>query len=228
MKIDILTLFPKMFSGPFEESIIKRAREKGLVEIAIHNLRDWAEDRHKTVDDKPYGGGAGMVLRVDIIDKAITQLKKQKSKGKSTIKKLKFTTHVVLLSPQGQTFNQQTARRLAKLDHLILIAGHYEGFDGRIRDYLIDEEVSIGDYVLTGGELPAMVVTDSLVRLIPEVLGDKNSLKDETHSKPGKVKYPVYTRPETYKNWDVPKILLSGNHAEVEKWRREKQKQKEK
>lgn len=211
MKIEILTLFPKMFQGPFDESIVKRAQDKSLIEINIHNLRKWAEDKHKTVDDRPYGGGAGMVIRVDVVDRALRELK---SKVKSKISK------VILLSPQGKVFNQEKARKLSKLKHLILIAGHYEGFDERIREHLINEEISIGNYVLTGGELPAMVVVDSVIRLIPGVLGDEQSLKDETHSKKEKVKYPVYTRPESYKGWRVPKILTTGNHAEIEKWRK--------
>ncbi len=209
MKIDILTLFPEMFKGPFEESIVKRAQEKELVEINIHNLRDWATDKHKTLDDKPYGGGGGMVLMVKPIYEALKDLKTKNSK-------------VVLLTPQGKVFNQKKAQEFSKLKHLILIAGHYEGFDERIREHLIDEEISIGNYVLTGGELPAMVVIDSIVRLIPGVLGAEESLIDETHTKPGYTKYPVYTRPESFKGWKVPETLLSGNHKEIEKWRKKK------
>ncbi len=209
MKIDIITLFPEMFKGPFEESIIKRAQEKELVEINIHNLRDWATDKHKTLDDRPYGGGGGMVLMVEPIYKALKDLKTKNSK-------------VVLLTPQGKVFNQKRAQQLSKLKHLILIAGHYEGFDERIREHLIDEEISIGNYVLTGGELPAMVVIDSIVRLIPGVLGTEESLIDETHTKPGYTKYPVYTRPENFRGWKVPETLLSGNHKEIEKWRKKK------
>ena len=209
MKIDIITLFPEMFKGPFEESIVKRAQEKELVEINIHNLRDWATDKHKTLDDRPYGGGGGMVLMVKPIYEALKDLKAKNSK-------------VVLLTPQGKVFNQKKAQEFSKLKHLILIAGHYEGFDERIREHLIDEEISIGNYVLTGGELPAMVVIDSIVRLIPGVLGTEESLSDETHSEPGHVKYPVYTRPESFKGWKVPEILLSGNHKEIEKWRKKK------
>jgi tRNA (guanine37-N1)-methyltransferase len=209
MKIDILTLFPEMFKGPFEESIVKRAQEKELVEISIHNLRDWATDKHKTLDDRPYGGGGGMVLMVKPIYEALKDLKAKNSK-------------VVLLTPQGKVFNQKKAQQLSKLKHLILIAGHYEGFDERIREHLIDEEISIGNYVLTGGELPAMVMVDTIIRLIPGVLGAEESLIDETHSEPGHIKYPVYTRPESFKNWKVPEILLSGNHKEIEKWRKKK------
>lgn len=221
MKIDILTLFPEMFKGPFSESIIKRAQEKKLVEIKIHNLRSWAKDKHKMVDDKPYGGGAGMVLRIDVVHEAVINLKSLAPKIKQRI---------ILLSPQGKKFSQQKAKELSSLGHLILIAGHYEGFDERIREYLTDEEISIGDYVLTGGEIPAMAVVDAVVRLLPGVLGDEKSLEGETHSMQHTVhrtlhtniKHPIYTRPENFKGWKVPEILLSGNHAEIEKWRKKK------
>ncbi len=209
MKIDIITLFPEMFKGTFEESIVKRAQEKELVEINIHHMRDCATDKHNTLDDKPYGGGGGMVLMVEPIYKALKDLKTKNSK-------------VVLLTPQGKVFNQKKAQQLSKFKHLILIAGHYEGFDERIREHLIEEEISIGNYVLTGGELPAMVVVDSIARLIPGVLGAEESLIDETHTKPGYTKYPVYTRPESFKGWKVPETLLSGNHKEIEKWRKKK------
>lgn len=204
MRVDIVTIFPEMFKGPFEESILKRAQEKGLVEIKIHDLRDWATDAHKTVDDRPYGGGAGMVMRVDVIARAITQLKTQNSK-------------IILLTPQGQKFNQAKAQELAKQEHLILIAGHYEGVDERVRS-LVDEEISIGDYVLTGGELPAMVVVDAVVRLIPGVLGKEESLSEESFNQ-DLLEYPQYTRPEEFKGTKAPEVLLSGNHAEIAKWR---------
>jgi tRNA (guanine37-N1)-methyltransferase len=209
MKIDILTLFPKMFQGPFEESILQRAQNKKLVQIKIHNLRDWAKDRHKTVDDKPFGGGPGMILMIEPIDRAILKLKKNKKDCK-----------VVLLTPQGKIFNQKYAQKLSKVDHLILICGHYEGFDQRIRDYLIDEELSIGKFVLTGGELPAMVVTDTIVRLIPGVINPE-SLEHESFSKlktENCFDFPQYTRPEVYKGWQVPKVLLSGNHKKIQAW----------
>jgi tRNA (guanine37-N1)-methyltransferase len=220
MKIDILTLFPEMFVGPFSESILKRAQDKSLVQLNVHNLRDWAENKHKMVDDKPYGGGAGMVLMVEPIYNALKDLKTNKHKNQKTI----------LLSPQGQVFNQQKAKELSDFEHLILIAGHYEGFDERIRENLIDEEISIGNYVLTGGELPAMVIADTIIRLIPGVLGDSESLSDETHSQltetaksiSTNIKYPVYTRPENFKGWKVPDILLSGHHKEIKEWRENK------
>ena len=213
MKIDILTLFPEMFKGPFAESIVKRAQEKGLVEIKIHNLRDWATDKHKTVDDRPYGGGAGMVIRVDVVDRALRSLRNKAQTAK---------WRVILLTPRGKVFDQQRAQKLSKFEHLILIAGHYEGFDARVHKYLVDEKISIGNYVLTGGELPAMILVDSIVRLLPGVLGAEESVVDETHTKPGYIKYPVYTRPENFKGWKVPEVLLSGNHREIEKWRKKK------
>ena len=208
MKIDILTLFPEMFKGPFGESIIKRAQEKGFVEIKIHNLRDWAVDKYKSVDDKPYGGGAGMILRIDVIDAAITKLQTPNSK-------------IILLDAGGKTFTQQKAKELSKEKHLILIAGHYEGVDHRVHEHLVGEVISIGDYVLTGGELPAMVIADAVVRLIPGAI-EPASLKEESHSKKGYLEYPQYTRPEEYKSWKVPEVLLSGHHAEIKKWRKGK------
>lgn len=214
MIIDILTLFPNMFLGPFSESIIKRAQEKGLVSINLHNLRNWATDKRKTVDDRPYGGGPGMIIRVDIIDRALLDLKaKARSKNLKTI----------LLSPKGKVFNQKIAQKLSRLDHLILICGHYEGVDERVKK-LVDEEISIGQYVLTGGELPAMVVVDAVVRLIPGVLGKKESLKEESFLEDNFLEYPQYTRPEEYKGMRVPKILLSGNHQKIRQWRMKKAK----
>lgn len=206
LKIDILTLFPKMFEGPFSESIIKRAQEKDLVEIKIHDLRRWGLDDRRTVDDRPYGGGPGMVVRVDVLDSAIKELRTKSSK-------------VILLDAGGTTFNQEKARNLSKLEHLILIAGHYEGVDHRVHEHLVDEIISIGDYVLTGGELPSMVLVDTVIRLIPGVVGKEESIIEESHSKPGYKEYPQYTRPEKYKDWKVPEVLLSGNHKEIKKWR---------
>lgn len=224
MKIDILTIFPEMFEGPFGESMVKRAVEKQLVEINIHDLRGWTGDKHRSVDDRPYGGGAGMVMKVDVIDKAVSDLKQgvrsRNSEAKSNLKITKIKA--VLLSAKGKLYTQAMARRYAKLDQLILIAGHYEGVDERVAEHLVDEELRIGDYVLTGGELPAMVVVDSVVRLMPGVLGNENSNKDESHSKPGLMEYPQYTRPEEYKGWRVPEVLLSGDHARIEGWREEK------
>jgi len=209
MKIDILTLFPKMFTGPFEESIVKRAMDKGLVEINIHDLRAWGEGERRTVDDRSYGGGVGMVLRVDIIEKAVTELKKGSQ-----------STKVILLDATGKKFTQGLARELGRAEHLILIAGHYEGFDHRVHEHLVDEIISIGDYILTGGEIPAMVVTDAVVRLLPGVLEKKEATDLESFSEK-LLEYPQYTRPENYKGWKVPEVLLSGNHKEIEKWRKE-------
>jgi tRNA (guanine37-N1)-methyltransferase len=217
MKIDILSLFPKMFKGPFAESIVKRAQEKELVEINIHNLRQWAKGKHRTVDDRPYGGGVGMVLMVEPIYKALKFLKKTNSQ-------------TILLTPQGKTFNQKTAQNLAKKRHLVLICGHYEGVDERVRKHLVDKEISIGDYILTGGELPAMVITDTLVRLIPGVLEKSEAIQNESFSPTLQatdqnlqrlLEYPQYTRPESFQGWEVPQVLLSGNHAKIDRWRKD-------
>jgi tRNA (guanine37-N1)-methyltransferase len=208
MKIDILTLFPEMFNGPLDFSIVKRARDKGIVEIKIHNLRDWATDKYKSVDDHPYGGGAGMIFRIDILDKAIGELKTPDSK-------------VILTDAGGKKFNQKTAIDLSQEKHLIIIAGHYEGVDHRVHEHLVDEIISIGDYVMSGGELPTMVIVDTVTRLLPGVLGNSQSLAEESHNE-GKVEYPQYTRPEEYKGWRVPDILLSGDHKKIKNWRDEK------
>ena len=206
MNIDIITLFPEMFTGIFSASIIKRAQEKNIIKIKTHNLRIWSSDKHKTVDSRPYGGGAGMIIMVEPVDKAIRALKRKNS-------------HIVLMSAKGPQFNHKKAKDLAKRSHLIIICGHYEGFDERIRKHLIDEEISLGDFILTGGEIPAMAIVDATVRLIPGVLGKKESLLEESHSIPGYLEYPQYTRPVEYRGWKVPEILLSGNHAEIKKWR---------
>lgn len=211
MIIDILTLFPNMFKGPFDESIIKRAQDKSLVEINLHDLRKWAVDKRGSIDDRPYGGGVGMILQVDIIDSALKDIKTKELKN----------TKIILLDATGKKFDQKKALQLSKLDHLILIAGHYEGVDHRVHEHLVDEVISIGDYILTGGELPAMVVIDSVVRLIPGVLEKPEATESESFSKlENSLEYPQYTRPEEYKGWKVPKVLLSGNHKEIEKWKR--------
>jgi len=222
MRIDILTLFPEMFKGSFDESIIRRARYKGLVEIKIHNLRKWAVDKRGTVDDRPYGGGTGMILMIEPIYKALNELKTRNSKLK---------TKVILLDPRGKVFNQGLAQKLSKEKHLIFICGHYEGVDERVRTHLVDEVISIGDYILTGGELPAMVITDAIVRLIPGVLEKPEAAKEESfshyddtyhHIKKCLLEYPQYTRPENFRGWKVPKILLSGNHQKIAEWRKKK------
>jgi tRNA (guanine37-N1)-methyltransferase len=210
MKIDVLTLFPAMFAGPLDESIVKRAREAKLLDLKIHNLRDWTHDRHKTVDDRPFGGGPGMLLKVEPLFEAVGSLQREKTK-------------VVLLSPSGKKFDQSIARELAQSEDLILVCGSYEGFDERVREALADDELSIGDYVLTNGALPAMVVIDAVVRLLPGVLGDDESSQDESFSA-GLLEYPQYTRPAEFRGMKVPEVLLSGNHAGIEKWRREQAK----
>ncbi|HSX49117.1 MAG TPA: tRNA (guanosine(37)-N1)-methyltransferase TrmD [Candidatus Saccharimonadales bacterium] len=214
MKIEILTLFPKMFIGPFDESMILAAKKKRLVKIKTHDLRKWAIDKRGSVDDRTYGGGKGMLIRVDVIDKALKKVTRNWLGFK------KRNTKVILLDAAGEKFTQKKAQELSKVDNLILIAGHYEGIDHRVHENLVDEVISIGDYVLTGGEIPAMVLIDSVVRLIPGVL-EEEATQIESHSEEGVLEYPQYTRPENYKEWKVPETLLSGNHKEIEKWRKE-------
>ena len=196
-----------MFAGPLDESIIMRARKAGLLELNIHQLRDWTQDRHKTVDDRPFGGGPGMLLKAEPLFAAVEGLRREPTK-------------VILLSPAGRKFSQAIARELAEAQDLLLVTGHYEGFDERVRDALADDELSIGDYVLTNGALPAMVVIDAVTRLLPGVLGDDASSRDESFSH-GLLEYPQYTRPAEFRGMKVPDVLVSGNHAEIEKWRRE-------
>lgn len=212
MRIYILTLFPEMFTGPFDASIIKRAREKGLVEIEIINLRDFSRNRHRTVDDAPYGGGAGMVLAAEPVFEAVDWLKRQNVR----------TDNVFLLSPAGQPFNQALARELSRKQELVFICGHYEGVDERVCAHLVTSEISIGDYVLTGGELPAMVVVDAVCRLLPGVLGKDVSAREESFSEP-LLEYPQYTRPRQYRGYAVPEVLLSGHHEQIRAWRRRQQ-----
>lgn len=215
MRIDILTLFPEMFQGSFSSSILKRAIDQKLVSINIHNIRDYTHDKHHTVDDYAYGGGAGMVLKPEPIFEAVEAVKS----GAST-ERTADRLPIILLTPQGHLFSQQIADELSKYSWLILICGHYEGVDERVREHLVTDEISIGDYVLSGGELAAMVVVDAVVRLLPGVLGSEASLLDDSHVT-GLLEYPQYTRPAIYKGWAVPQVLLSGNHAQVAKWRRE-------
>lgn len=200
-----------MFGGVFDESMIKIARKKELVDIDIHNLRDWTNDRHRTADDKPYGGGPGMVMKVEPVDKALEDLKKDSKAGKQV---------VILLTPQGQKLDQEKSREISHLDHIILLCGHYEGVDERIRSFA-DMEISVGDYILTCGEIPAMILCDSVVRLIPGVLGDEECLVEESFEN-GILEYPQYTRPAEYKDMNVPEILLSGDPKKINAWRREK------
>jgi len=230
LRFDVLTIFPDVFVPYLNESMLKRAQEKRLVKVGIHNLRRWTQDIHKTVDDRPFGGGAGMVMKVEPIFKAVAALKdviRQASKVKSRI---------VLFAAKGKQFDQRAAERFKKFKHLVLICGRYEGVDERVAKYIADEEISIGPYVLTGGELPAMIVIDAVTRLIPGVLGNKESLKEESFSfeearQPPTFgqrwggEYPHYTRPEVFspdgkKRWRVPKVLLSGDHKKIEEWRK--------
>lgn len=212
MRIDVLTIFPKMFDVVIGESIIKRAQKKGVVEINIEDLRSFSKDKHRKVDNKPFGGGPGMVMNAEPFFEGVEHLKKK-------FKKKKVKRKIILMGPKGTSFNQALAKRLANFEHLILLCGHYEGIDERVREHLADEEISIGDFILTGGELAAMVIIDSTVRLLPFSLGNKDSSKDETFSK-NLLEYPQYTRPADYKGMGVPEVLLSGNHEEIKKWRK--------
>ena len=212
MRIDILTLFPDMFESVFGESIIKRARDRKLVDIRIHNLRDWTHDKHRTADDKPFGGGPGMVMKPEPIFEAIDELLKRKAQGS------KRKTKVILLTPQGRKLKQKIAERLSRYKRLILICGHYEGVDERVR-ILAQDEISTGDYVLTCGEVPAMVLVDAVTRLLPGVLGDARSKLSESFED-GLLEYPQYTRPAEYRSMKVPRVLLSGNHKAIEVWRK--------
>ncbi len=204
MKVDVLTLFPAMFAGPLDESILRRAQESGRLELVIHNLRDWTHDRHRKVDDEPYGGGPGMVLKPEPIFEAIEELKSE-------------STQVVMMTPQGEPFMQAKVRELASHEHLLLLCGSYEGFDERVRSW-VHHELSIGDYVLTNGALPAMVVIDTVARLLPGVLGDDESSTEESFSE-NTLEYPQYTRPADFRGMKVPDVLLSGDHGAVEAWR---------
>ncbi len=210
MRIDVITIFPEMIESALGFSILKRAREAGLVEIHVHNLRDYAPGVHRSTDETPYGGGAGMVMRPGPLFDAVESLPSFQEARR------------VLLTPQGKTFNQAKAQELARCPHLVLLCGHYEGFDERVRQHLATDEVSVGDYVLTGGELPALIIIDAVTRLQSGVLGSVESAEDDTFSE-GLLEYPHYTRPPEYRGWRVPDVLLSGHHAEIAKWRRKEQ-----
>lgn len=224
MNIDIVTLFPKMFESPFAESIIKRAIKNGIIDLKIHNLRDWAIDSYGSVDDKPFGGDVGMLIRADVVYNSLESIKKE----------MKGETKIVLMSARGKKFDQKKAEELAKLDNLVLIAGHYEGFDQRISDFMVDEEISIGDYVLTGGELPAMVVADAVARLVPGVLGKDESSKIESFSQrliDGQmirtIEHPQYTRPQDFMGYKVPEVLVNGDPKKIKKWQMDQIKEKQ-
>jgi tRNA (guanine37-N1)-methyltransferase len=212
MRIDILTLFPQMFEAPFGYGIFKRAIDNGLVSLNLHNIRDYTHDKHHTADDYPYGGGAGMVLQPGPIFEAVEAVKA----GLDGADELP----VILLTPQGRLFSQEVALELSRQRHLVFICGHYEGIDERVCEHLATDEISIGDYVLTGGETPAMVVIDAVLRLLPGVLGSEASPLEDSHAS-GLLEYPQYTRPADFRGWTVPEVLLSGDHARVAKWRRE-------
>ncbi len=209
MRIDIVTIFPEMVRAPLETSIVARARTEGIVEIEVHDLRAWTEDRHRSVDDAPYGGGAGMVMRPEPLFRCVEQLRAEVGPRGRT----------VLLSPQGRLLDHTLTRELSNADRLILLCGRYEGFDERVRLYLADDEISIGDYVLGGGELPALVMVEAVVRLLPGALGSVASLDEESHTA-GLLEYPQYTRPREFRGWSVPEVLLSGDHAAIARWRR--------
>lgn len=219
MQIHIITAFPEMFESPFSKSILKRAQEQGLVTIKTHNIRDWTWDKHKTIDHRPYGGGAGMVMMVEPIYKAVKELKTSIGNKK---------TLVILTSAKGEIFTQKHAKDFTKYEAIIFICGHYEGIDERVNEHLADLELSIGKYVLTGGEIPVMVITDAVTRLLPGVLGNEDSIENESFSKDNETEAPQYTRPEKFvtdenETWTVPDILLSGNHKEIENWRNKQQ-----
>ena len=212
MNIDVLTIFPEMFMGVFGTSIIGRAVGSGKVELKVHNLRDWSDDNHKSVDGRPFGGGAGMVMRVDVVDRAIQEIKTRKLENSKC--------RVILLDTKGEMYGQKKAENLSKEEHIILIAPHFEGIDHRVHDNLVDEVICIGPYVLSGGELPVMVVVDSIVRLLPGSLGNEESLAEESFNDGDTREYPQYTRPAEYNGWKVPEVLLSGDHAKIAKWRK--------
>lgn len=209
MKIDILTIFPQFFA-PLEYSIVRRARDKGLVDLSVRDLREWSDDNYKSVDDRPYGGGAGMIMRLDVIDRALEDLR-----GTTNL-----DPYVLVMDPKGEKFTQRKAVELATKRYVLLIAGHYEGIDHRVNEHLADESISVGDYVLSGGEIPAMTIVEATVRLLPGALGNEESLLHESHDPETSIlEYPQYTRPAEYRGWKVPEVLLSGNHKEITKWR---------
>lgn len=209
MRIDVLSLFPEMFEGVFHSSILKRAQEQGAAALKVTDFREFSENKHKKVDDYPYGGGAGMVLKPEPLFAAVESVTENSSKPR-----------VVLMCPQGERFTQKKAEELAKEEHIVFICGHYEGYDERIREHLVTDEISLGDFVLTGGEIASMAIIDSVVRLLPEVLGNEQSAVEDSFST-GLLEHPQYTRPASFRGMDVPDVLMSGNHAEIEKWRQQ-------
>jgi len=223
MKIDIVTLFPEICRAPLNESMMKRAQEKGAVDIHIHNLRDWTADKHHVVDDTPFGGGQGMVMKPEAIFAAVEELRQQTSNAQRPTFNVQLKApKVILMSPTGRRFDQQMAAQLSQESHLIIVCGHYEGVDHRVIEHLIDMEISIGDYVLTNGAIAAVVFVDAIVRLLPGTLGHERSAVDDSFSSERSgLEGPQYTRPAEFRGWKVPEVLLSGNHAEITKWRKE-------
>ena len=209
MRIDIITVLPEMLESPLGCSILKRAQDKGLVELVVHNLRDYTTNRHRKVDDYPFGGDAGMVMQVEPVDRCISMLKGQR-----------HYDEIIFTAPDGEIFNQQMANQMSMLDNIIILCGHYKGVDYRIREHLITREISIGDYVLTGGEMPAAIITDAIVRLLPGAIGDEQSALTDSFQD-NLLEPPIYTRPANYKGWEVPDILLSGHQAKIDEWRHE-------
>jgi len=226
MRIDIITLFPEICRTPLNESIMKRAQENGVLDLRIHNLRDWTGDKHHVVDDAPFGGGQGMVMKPEPIFAAVEDLRKETSNAERPTPNAQLqAAKVILMSPAGRRFDQSLATELSRESHLIVVCGHYEGVDHRVLEHLIDEEISIGDYVLTNGAIAAVVLVDAIVRLIPGVLGDEQSAHDDSFRE-GLLEAPQYTRPSEFRGWKVPEILLSGNHGEIAKWRKEQAKKR--
>jgi tRNA (guanine37-N1)-methyltransferase len=225
MQFEVFTLLPEVFPSYLDTSILKRAREQGLIDVRVHNIRDFTHDKHHTTDDTPYGGGGGMVMKPEPVFEAIASvLGRLDSASTSSAQRPDATPEVgypvILLTPQGRVFDQRVAEELARHEKIILICGRYEGVDERIREHLVTDEISIGDYVLTGGELPALIVIDAVSRLLPDVLGDPTGAQDDSHAS-GLLEYPHYTRPPEFQGWKVPDVLLSGDHAKIDKWRRE-------
>ncbi len=218
MQFEVFTLLPEVFPSYLETSIIKRARERDLINVRVHNIRDYTHDKHHMTDDTPYGGGGGMVMKPEPIFEAVESVLGLNSD--QTPPEFDSNTPIILLTPQGRVFNQSIAQELSQHEHIVLLCGRYEGIDERIREHLVTDEISIGDYVLTGGELPALILIDAIARLLPDVLGDPTGAQDDSHAM-GLLEYPHYTRPPEFRGWKIPDVLLSGAHAKIDKWRRE-------
>jgi tRNA (guanine37-N1)-methyltransferase len=217
MQFDIFTILPEVFPPYLESSILQRARQRGLIDVRVHNIRDYTHDKHHTTDDTPYGGGGGMVMKPEPVFEAVESILGRATHADQSSSQ---PVPIILLTPQGRVFNQRVAEELSRHERIALLCGRYEGVDERIREHLVTDEISVGDYVLTGGELPALVIIDALSRLIPGVLGDPEGAQDDSHSM-GLLEYPHYTRPPEFRGWSVPEVLLSGDHGKIERWRRE-------